>query len=173
MALTCKDHPAVLIDAPSFLVNKETLVGYHHTRLAVYVIEVTHHVVWVKVKLLNTEGCRHLATLVHVSCREHDFMLHIFQNVTCLGISQVTTLVSRKPLPIFVVSLGICKHDNVAFLVAVEVSQNVILIEETSLSQWWHLNDRICLASELLDCCVVNLYLSDVGSCTNLLFVLG
>lgn len=53
---------------------------------------------WVEIVLFNAEGGRNFTTLVHLVVSEHGLASHVFNDVVCLGVSQVTSLVNWLPL---------------------------------------------------------------------------
>jgi hypothetical protein len=45
----------------------------------------------------------------------------------------------------------VLKHHNIAFLVAVEVTKNIVLVESTQASVWWNIDHRIVFLALLLE----------------------
>lgn len=131
VALVGKYHPAEFVDSAPFFVNEKAFVGDHHAWLAINVVKVSHKVVGVEVVLLNTEGSGDFSALIKILIQEHVFVCEILNQGPGLRVNKVTTPVGGVALSVFGVAFVVLEHNHEALLVTVEVTEDVVLVEQT------------------------------------------
>jgi len=132
----------MLVDTTGPLVDVEALGSLHEHGLAIFVVKVTHNLVWVEIVLLNAEWCWNLTTLVHLIATEHRLTSHVLDDVVSLGVGQVTTLVNWLTLFVMVSSILVLEDNDVALLVSVKVSEHVVFVESAQVRLWWDRDHR-------------------------------
>jgi len=123
--------PAVIVYASCLLINVETLVGLHQDRFTIRVVKVSQNLMGVEVVLFDGEEAGDFSTLVHIFSREHRLTVHVLDDVVCLGVSQVTTLVHSSPALVVLSSIFVLQNDDVTLVVTVEFSKYVVLVESS------------------------------------------
>lgn len=153
----------MFVNTTAFLINEESFVSHHHAWLSINEVKVSHQIVRVEVELLNAEGSWHLTLVVDILFGEHDLLLHAVKDVSSFGVSQITSSCRWVALTVLMVSILVGKHNNVTFLVTVEITKDIVLIEKTVLPDWWLFKDGIGLGSEIFEsitlhfhCVIVN-----------------
>jgi hypothetical protein len=155
----------VLVDAATTLVHKVACVGLeqvgNHLALAAGTgratftalllvcgtatrgifleVKVTKEVMWVEVVPFNAIWCRDLATVIDFVLVEH-LLLAVSLDDVAVGISEVPALVRCLTIIINSVALRICENNNVALFIAIEVSEDIVLVEVSGIVVWRHLD---------------------------------
>lgn len=158
VALAWQHVPAVLVNTACFLVDVEALARLHEDGFAVRVVEVAHNLVGVEVEFLNAERRWNFTTLVHFVAAEHWLASHVFDDVLSLGVSQVTTLVDWLSLFVVLATILVLKNNNVTFVVSIEVSEDVVLVESAQVCIWWDGDRNFLLGLEVLHHILVDVH---------------
>lgn len=150
MALVRQSHPAVLVDATALLVHVESLIRLHQLWFLVLVVKVTHHVVGVKVVLLQVEWCWDLTTLIQVFLGKHLLEVLVLKNGARAWVTQVASLRDSVSVLVFHYSVCVLWHNNVSCLVSVDVTKDVVLVESAQVCSWWHVDWSVAALSEVV-----------------------
>ena len=146
MAVSTLDKPSKPVDSSALLINVEALFGLKQlwNRPAAFMIvleiDVAHEIVGVEVEFLDTERCRDLSLFIYIICVKELLLRVVLKNVSCEWVSQVASDICQLASLVNVISLTIFEDNNVATIVSVEFSQNVINIERPIVRIRWHLN---------------------------------
>lgn len=147
--------PAKSIYSSSFLVNVESLFRLQELRngatcaLIILELKISHQVMRVEIKLLNGEGRWNLALIVNVFGIEKLLFSMILENVTCVGVIKITTLVCRLTCLVYIISLIVLEDDDIATIVSIKLAKNIIYVEGPIIGIWRHLN-RMGRLTEIL-----------------------
>jgi len=106
-------------------------------------VEVAHQGVRVEIVLLEAEGSRYFTTLVQVRLGEHLLALVVLDDVAGGGVSQVAALVGGSSGLVLDVAFFVLEDDDVALLIAVEISKDILDVEISPFMVWRHLDCRI------------------------------
>ena len=152
MAVTSLDEPAKSVDSSALLVYVETLFGLEQlwngtsrTRV-ILEIQVTHQIMRIEIELFNAEWSGNFTLVIHLLGIKQLLLRVVLQDITGGWVLQITTDVGCLSCLVTVVALTILEHNDVATVVSVELSQNVIHIERPVVCIGWHLNwmGRFC-----------------------------
>jgi hypothetical protein len=122
--------PAVLVTYIAFTVNQQSLFIDKSTFLVKHVfvydwspytivIKISMHLEWVKVVLLNAVRSRYLTSFIDVFLIKHLAVLVIFDNVTCVFVFQVTSLIHRTTSFVNIIACLILQHNYISFIITV------------------------------------------------------
>ena len=150
VSFACLREPAVLVDAARLLVNVEALTRLHEDRFAVLVVEVALKLVWVEVVLLDAEGGGDLTAVVDLIGAEHGLPRHVLNHVVGFGVGQVTSRIHWFALLVVLAAILVLKNNDVAFLISVEVTKNIVLVEGSQTTVRWN-SDKCILLRLLLE----------------------
>ena len=181
-------QPSMLVHATTLLVHKEALLGLEQsgeelrsirlrfllvgTTLAfvfraifcgVDPIKVTHERMGVEIVLLEAEGCRDFPTLVQVRLGEHLLALEVLDDIASGGITQVAALVGWATGLVLDVAFFVLEDDDVALLIAVKISKNILDVEVSALMVWRHLHCEFT-TDEILQRLIIDLKLTIIDS---------
>lgn len=84
--------------------------------------------------LFNAERSWDFTTFIKIINREHWLAGHVFDNIIGLWVSKVTTLVYWVPLFVVFTAILIFKYNNVSFVITVQFTKHIMLIESSQLS---------------------------------------
>ena len=99
----------------------------------------------VKVEFFDTEGCWHFSPFVHILAVKELLLAVILQDVSCCWVLQVTAFISWLSCFVDRVTLTIFEYDDVASVIPIKLTKNVIDIECSVVSIRWHLNWMVLL----------------------------
>jgi len=181
-------QPSVLVHATTLLVHKEALLRLEQsgkelgsirlrfllvgTTLAfvfrailsgVNPIKVTHERMGVEIVLFEAEGCRDFPTLVQVGLGEHLLALEVLDDIASGGITQVAALVGWATGLVLDVAFFVLEDDDVALLIAVKISKNILDVEVSALMVWRHLHCEFT-TDEILQRLIIDLKLTIIDS---------
>lgn len=104
----------------------------------------------VKVELFNAEWRWKFTLIVEISIAKHLLLRVVLEDVQRDGVLKITTNVSHVACLVTVVSLTILENNDVATVVSVELTQDIVHIERPVVSIRGHL-DRVFWLLEVLD----------------------
>jgi hypothetical protein len=107
-------------------------------------IEVTKEIMWVEVVPFNAVWGRDLATLIDFCLVEHRLLTVVLDDVT-VGVTEVPTLVRWLAILVDTISLSILQDDNVALIITIEVTKDVVLVEVPGIVVWRDLDSWVAV----------------------------
>ena len=147
--------PSKSIHSAPFLVYVEALFRLQELRngttsaLIILELKITHQVMWVEIELLDAEGCWNLALFINIRGIEKLLFSMILENVTCVRILQITTHICRMTCLVDILSLCILKDNDIATIVSVKLTKNVMYVEGPIIGIWRHLDWMVRLTEIL------------------------
>lgn len=145
MAVAALNKPAEAVDSAALLINIEALLGLQKlwnsaaSALIVLELKVAHEVVRVEVEFFNAERSRYFTLVIDIIRAEHLLLSVVLEDVAGGGVLEVTANVSLLASLVNVVALTILEHNNVATLIAVQLTQDVIDVEGAVVGVGRHL----------------------------------
>ena len=103
----------------------------------------------VEIELFNAEGRWNLALVINIIGVEKLLFSMIFENVTCVGILQITAHICRMTRLVNILSLGVLKDLDIAAIVSVKLTKNIMYVKSPAIGVWRHLNWMVRLAKVL------------------------
>ena len=103
----------------------------------------------VEIELFNAEGRWDLALFINVIGVEKLLFSMIFENVTCVGILQITAHIRRMTCLVNILSLGVLKDLDIAAIISVKLTKNIMYVKSPVIGVWRHLNWMVRLAKVL------------------------
>ena len=162
VSIATLNQPAEPVHSSAFLVDVEALLGLKQlwdgapTLPIILEVDITHQLMWVKVELFEAEGRWHLALFVDFGSVKELLLGVVLKNVASEGVCQVTTYIGKLSSLVNMVALTVIKHDNIATVVTVELTQDIMHVKVPLLSIRGNLN-RMVLLLEVLDRVLVHL----------------
>ena len=148
--------PTKPIHSAALFIDIESLLGLEKlgncTTCARIILElkVSHQVVRVEVKLLNTERCRNFTFFVNFLSTKQLCFRVVLQDIPGLGVCQVTANVRWMASLVAIVAMTILENNNVTTIVSVKLSQDIIDVESSVISVRRNL-DRVSLLVKVLN----------------------
>ena len=148
-------EPSKSVDSATFLVHIEALFRLQElwngatSALIILELKIAHQVMGVEVELLDAEGCWNLALFIDVCGIEELLFSMVLENVTCVGILQITAHVCRMACLVYVLSSGILKDNDIAAIVSVKLAEDIVYVEGPAIGVWRHLNWMVRLTEVL------------------------
>ena len=103
----------------------------------------------VEIELFNAEGRWDLALIINVIGVEKLLFSMIFENVTCVGILQITAHICRMTCLVNILTLGILKDLDIAAIISVKLTKNIMYVKSPVIGIWRHLNWMVRLTKVL------------------------
>ncbi len=135
----------------AWLIGELSFLVLLHDCLSISVeIKVSSHQVRIEVVLFDIEGSRYLSLLVELALLEHCSSIQVVDDVACLLVDEIASLVCQATILIPVVSILVLCRDHIAFLIAVKSSDYIAFVEPPRLGSGRAL-DAYVLTSEVLE----------------------
>ena len=103
----------------------------------------------VEIELFNAEGRWNLALVINIIGVKKLLFSMIFENVTCVGILQITAHICRMTRLVNILSLSVLKDLDIAAIVSVKLTKNIMYVKSPAIGVWRHLNWMVRLAKVL------------------------
>ena len=139
MATCFKLVPAVLVHLSASLINISSRACLNDVWLSFFdVIKVTNQFVRVEIVPVDVEWCWDLTTLVDLDWAEHGMRIILLNNSKALFVQKIAPLVSQIATFIFVLSLAVFYHNDISFVVSIQVAKDIMFVECVRFG--WHVN---------------------------------
>ena len=113
-------------------------------------LKIADQIVWIEVELLHTEWSRDFTFVIDICSIEKFLFCVVFKDVACVGILKITSDVGGVTSLVTAVTLVVLENNNVATIITVKLTQDVIDVESAMVSIWRHL-DWMSRLVEVLD----------------------
>ena len=146
VAVAALNEPAEPVHSAALFVDVEALLSLKElwdspaSALVVLEFEVAHEVVRVKVEFFDTERCRYFTLVIDLLRAEHLLFGVVLEDIARGGVLQITTNICLLASLVDIIALTILKYDDVATLITIKLTQDIINIERAMISIWRHFN---------------------------------